>query len=181
MRVLPLAFALLATPALAADSADKAGAAVAPSFHPPMRRFEAVPREPGRIGIGIGGGTRTTGLSLKATVDENLSLQLVAGVDSGATNDRGGTLALSGSVLVEMPAIVEDEDYEIGWCVGAGPYIAVGDQFWLGAHAIAGLEINLRVIPLEFQLEYRPSLELIGPDEVDLVLVDFGGHLRWWF
>ena len=175
MRMLPVALILLASPALAEDAVADA------ELHPPMRQFEAVPREPGRIGLGIGGGTRTTGLSLKATVDENLSLQMVAGIDSGATNDRGGTLALAGSVLIEMPALIEDDDYEIAWCVGAGPYIAVGDQFWLGAHAIAGLEINLRVIPLEFQLEYRPSLELIGPDDIDLVLVDFGGHLRWWF
>ena len=122
MRVLPLAFALLATPALAADSADKAGAAVAPSFHPPMRRFEAVPREPGRIGIGIGGGTRTTGLSLKATVDENLSLQLVAGVDSGATT-RNGPLTpcfvarwlMKAAVCIVFPSPISSASSELRW------------------------------------------------------------------
>jgi len=168
VSALILATTLTSLPALAQDGGSG-------------RRFDAVPREPGRIGLGVGGGTRTTGLSLKATVDQALSLQLVAGVDSGATNDRGGTLALAGSALVEMPALFDDPDLEIAWCAGAGPYIAVGDEFWFGAHAILGLEFNLRVIPLEFQIEYRPSLELVGPDGLDLVLVDFGGHLRWWF
>ena len=134
-----------------------------------------------RIGIGLGGGTRTTGVSVKATLDKALSVQGVLGLDSGGTNERGGTLALAASALIEMPALFDDPDLEIAWCLGAGPYIAVGDDFWLGAHAIAGLEFNLRVIPLDITLEYRPSLELVGPDGPDLVLVDFGGHVRWWF
>lgn len=147
------------------------------------REFEAEPRMPGRVGVGVGGGTRTSGLSVKYTPEEAFSLQGVVGVDSGGfdDNDRGGTLALSASALFEMPALYENPDFELGWAVGAGPYIAVGDNFWLGAHAVVGLEFNIRVIPLEVTLEYRPSLELIGPGDDFLELVDFGGHIRWWF
>lgn len=143
--------------------------------------FDVVPRQPGHLGVGLGGGTRTTGVSLKYTAAEAFSLQGVVGIDSGARNDRSGTLALAASALAEFPAITENEDFELGWCAGAGPYLAVGDNFWLGAHGILGLEFNIRVIPLEITLEYRPSLELIGPDEISLELIDFGGHIRWWF
>lgn len=164
--------ALTASPALAQDDGGGGGG---------LRRFDVVPRQPGHLGLGIGGGTRTTGVSLKYTPNERFSLQAVAGADSGATNDRGGTLALAGTFLFEMPALFDDPDLEIAWCWGPGPYVAVGEDFWLGGHFVLGLEFNIRAIPLEVQLEYRPSLEIIGPDDVALVPVDFGGHVRWWF
>ena len=146
----------------------------------PALAFDAVPRQPGKVGVGIGGGTRTSGLSIKYTPTKELSLQGVVGTDSRRLSDGNGTLALAMSALVEMPALHEAEDIESGWCIGAGPYLAVGDEFWLGAHAVLGLELNLRVIPLEFTIEYRPAFQLIGGGDT-LELVDFGGHLRWWF
>lgn len=142
--------------------------------------FDVVPREPGHLGIGLGVSTRTSGVSLKYTADPAFSIQGVVGIDSGAYNERGGTLALAASALFEMPAIYENDDFELGWALGAGPYIAVGDNFWLGAHGVAALEFNIRAIPLEITLEYRPSIELIGPDQVGIAPIDFGGHIRWW-
>ncbi|MFK7929158.1 MAG: hypothetical protein AB8H79_13275 [Myxococcota bacterium] len=138
------------------------------------------PRDPGHIGIGIGGHTRTSGLSAKYTVREALSLQGVVGIDPGVHDQRGGSLALSGSGLVEMPAIAENDDVELGWCVGAGPDLTVGGDFFIRAHAVLGLEVNVKPLPVEFSLEYRPSIGLVGYDFGPQML-EFGGHLRYWF
>jgi hypothetical protein len=151
-----------------------------PALSTPALAFDTVPRQPGKFGLGLGGGTRTSGLSGKYTFTKEFSLQGLVGTDSRRAYGGDGTLAMALSALVEMPALHEDDDIEVAWCVGAGPFMAVGDQFWLGAHAVIGLELNLRVIPLEFTIEYRPSFEIVGPDN-GLELVDFGGHLRWWF
>lgn len=147
----------------------------------PALAFDAVPRQPGKFGLGIGGGTRTSGISGKYTFSKEFSLQGLVGTDSRRLSGGDGTLAMSLSGLVEMPALHEDDDIEIGWCIGAGPFMAVGDQFWLGAHAVLGLELNLRVIPLEFTIEYRPAFQIVGDGDEGLELVDFGGQLRWWF
>lgn len=150
----------------------------------PALAFDAVPREPGKLGLGIGGGTRTSGLSAKYTVDTAFSVQGVVGVDPARWGNRGGTLAVSADALVEMPALYQNDDIEIAWAIGAGPYLAVGDDFWLGASGVLGIEFNIQPIPLEFTLEYRPTLELIGPrgdNASGFYPFGFGGHLRWWF
>lgn len=150
----------------------------------PALAFDAVPRQPGKLGLGLGGGTRTSGLSAKYTLDKAFSVQGVVGVDPARWGDRGGTLAVSVDALVEMPALYTADEVEIAWALGAGPYIAVGDNFWLGASGVLGLEFNFQPIPLEFTLEYRPTLELVGPrpdGQGGLYLFGVGGHLRWWF
>jgi hypothetical protein len=150
----------------------------------PALAFDAVPRQPGKVGLGIGGGTRTSGLSIKHTLDKSFSVQGVVGVDPARWGDRGGTLAISADALFEMPALYTSSDIEIAWAIGAGPYLAVGDNFWLGASGVLGLEFNLQPIPLEFTIEYRPTIELVGPrpdSQSRIYLFGVGGHLRWWF
>lgn len=151
----------------------------------PALAFDAVPRQPGKLGLGLGGGTRTSGLSAKYTVDKAFSVQGVVGVDPGRWGDQGGTLAVSADALVEMPAIYTVEELEIAWAIGAGPYLAVGNNFWLGASGVLGLEFNIQPIPLEFTLEWRPTIELVGPRPdgrtSGIYPFGFGGHIRWWF
>ena len=137
------------------------------------------PRDPEHFGIGIGGGTRTSGISGKYMFHDRLSGQLVVGIDSGVNSDTDGTLAASASALVEMPTITENEDVALAWCVGAGPYLAVGGDFYIGAHAVVGLELIIKPVPIDFTIEYRPSIELTPGG--DFVFADFGGHLRYWF
>jgi hypothetical protein len=150
----------------------------------PALGFEAVPRQPGKVGVGIGGGTRTSGISVKHTPQKYFSIQGVVGVDPGRWGDRGGTLAISLDALAEMPALYESTDLEIGWAIGAGPYIGVGNHFWLGVSGVLGIEFNIQPIPLEFTLEYRPTFELVGPrpqGQSFFYPFGFGGHIRWWF
>jgi hypothetical protein len=143
--------------------------------------FDAEPRMPGRTGIGLGGGTRATGLSIKHALGDVLALQGVVGIDSTRyAEDDDEVLAISLDVLFEQAPIVGNSDVELAWAIGAGPYLGIGGDFWLGATFVAGLELNLKVIPLDFVLEYRPTFELVGPD-AGIEVVEFGGHLRWWF
>jgi hypothetical protein len=160
MRLLPL----LLVPGLAA---------AAPTF-------DAVPRQPGKLGLGIGGGTGPSGISAKYTLDDAFSLQGVVGPWSEYFED-GDTLGISIDALVEMPALHEEEDFELGWALGAGPALGVGDRFWAGIAGVVGLEFNIRVIPLEVTLEWRPHLLLASPFGTEFDPVEFGGHIRWWF
>lgn len=164
MRTLALSLAVLtATPALAAE-------------------FDAVPRQPGKIGLGLGGGTDVSGLSMKYTFDDSFSIQGVVGYWSrGRYYYDDDYLGISASFLVEMPAITETPEIELGWAVGAGPYLGIGNDFWLGGHGVIGLELNVKEIPLEFTIEFRPNFLLIGAGAFDFDPVSFGGHLRWWF
>lgn len=151
----------------------------------PALAFETVPRKPGGLGLGLGGGTRTSGISAKYTMDSAFSLQGVVGTDFGRYRDRGGTLALSVDAMFEMPPLHTDKNVEIAWGVGVGPYMAVGDNFWLGASGVLGIQLHIQPVPLEFTLEWRPSFELVGPHPDGrthgFYPLGIGGHIRWWF
>jgi len=68
----------------------------------------------------------------------------------------------------------------LDWSYGVGAGIASrNDNVALAASGVLGLELNINVIPVDLVLEYRPSL-LISPD-IDLEIVDFTGHLRFYF
>ena len=72
------------------------------------------------------------------------------------------------------------EFFSLDWSFGLGAGVGVrDDNTGIAAAGVAGLEFNFTVIPIDLVLEYRPTLA-IHPD-VDLDLVDFSGHLRFYF
>jgi hypothetical protein len=143
------------------------------------------PRQSGKLGLGVGAGTLNSGLSAKYFVSPEFAFQGVVGV-WGLGRGTGSAIGLSAEFLVEMPTLHEQEELEIAWNIGAGPFIAVQDSsfgpsdvLWLGASGVLGVELNFKVVPIDFVLEYRPSI-LVVPDFY-ISLVDFGGHVRFYF
>ncbi len=138
---------------------------------------------PGRMGIGIGSGTYANGLSLKYYAAESMALQFNLGTVGGSGSDRFsdfGGIAASGDVLIENGPLLASALLNLDWNYGIGAGIAShNDNLAVAASGIVGLELNLNVLPIDLVLEYRPSLS-ISPD-VDLEIVDFTGHLRFYF
>ena len=83
--------------------------------------------------------------------------------------------------LYEMPILASTAVVDLGWNlgVGAGLGLADGGGFGLAASGVLGLELNFVPIPLDLVLEYRPELGIV-PD-VDIDVVGFSGHIRWYF
>lgn len=138
---------------------------------------------PGRLGIGLGSGTFANGLSLKYFAAESMALQFNLGSVGGSGGDRFkdvGGFAASGDVLIENGPLLASSLLNLDWSYGVGAGIASrNDNVALAASGVLGLELNINVIPVDLVLEYRPSL-LISPD-IDLEIVDFTGHLRFYF
>ncbi len=135
----------------------------------------------GHFGIGFGGGTAVSGISGKYFLADAMALQFVVGGAGYGRDDFDSSLGVDVDVLWEMPALAHAAGaFELGWSAGVGGWAWVGDPFWLGANGIVGLEFNLEPIPLDIVLEYRPALRVV-PDGLGFDLVDFGGHVRFYF
>lgn len=138
----------------------------------------------GRFGIGLGSGTFANGLSMKYFLAKSFAVQANVGRASGGNaGDRfknNGGIAASADLLIENKPLVASKLLNLEWSYGVGGGVANrNDTTGLAAAAIAGLELNFNVIPIDLVLEFRPTL-LISPD-VELEIVDFSGHLRYYF
>ena len=138
-------------------------------------------RHAGNFGLGLGGGTYGGGLSAKYFASDTMAFQ---GTLNAWANSNSSAIIMNGDYLVEMPDLANLDGMDIGWSVGPGVglgLVTVDDynSVTLGISGLAGLEFNLKVIPLDIVLEYRPRLLLI--DTVDFDLVTFGGHVRYYF
>lgn len=134
-------------------------------------------------GLGIGGGTWTNGVSIKHMNGDATALQGVIGVWGPG---RGGDgIAASGSFLFEQPTFASAEPLELAWNYGLGADLAIWDDdkgnggVAVGGHGVLGLEVLFVPVPLDLVVEYRPGLLLVPG--VGLDLVNFSGHLRFWF
>ncbi|MFT4978600.1 MAG: hypothetical protein ACI8S6_004510 [Myxococcota bacterium] len=79
-----------------------------------------------------------------------------------------------------MPDFASTEPVNIAWNLGVGGALSLGDSsIGIGIAGIAGLEFNVNPVPIDVVVEYRPGLYVI-PD-VGLDLVNFTGHVRWYF
>jgi hypothetical protein len=140
-------------------------------------------RTAGSLGLGLGAGTSTGGISGKYWADESMAFQAVIGAGYGQVSDRGGWssgIGLSGDLLFEGPSFAVVDDVEFGWSVGPGLGLwANDDYFALAAAGVAGLELALLVFPLDFVVEYRPRM-LVVPS-VGFDWVNFSAHVRYYF
>jgi len=138
-------------------------------------------RSAGNFGIGVGGGTAVSGLSMKYLLSTDTSLQAVVGGAGYANDDFGNTaIGVDLDFLLELPTLTTiDGLFELGWEAGLGAWTWIGDPFWLGVNGAAGIQFNFQPVPIDLVLEWRPAVRVV-PD-VGVELVDFGGHLRFYF
>ena len=65
------------------------------------------------------------------------------------------------------------------WYVGVGPYIVLGDPFWLGAVGEIGLEYHFNTAPIVIGADWRPAISIVK--ETDLHFNGFGLNIRYRF
>ncbi|NOY24346.1 MAG: hypothetical protein GXP62_00590 [Oligoflexia bacterium] len=140
-------------------------------------------RSPDRMGIGLGIGTSTAGLSGKYFLKETMSVQAVLGAGYGATTNSAGWttgFGLGADILAELPSFAAVDDVEFG--ISAGPGLGLwtaGGQFNLAAAGVVGLEACLLTFPIDFVIEYRPRVMLAPTLGIDWF--NLSGHIRYYF
>ena len=132
-------------------------------------------RQGGNFGLGVGGGYGVTGLSMKYFMTEGQAVQGTIGFHTRA-DYIGATL----DYLIEIPEFVQSDVINIGPSVGVGGALGLGDEgLALGVSGVAGLEFMLNPVPIDFVIEWRPTLRVVPNPDLDLV--GFTGHVRFYF
>ena len=135
-------------------------------------------RTPGSFGIGFGQGW-AGGFSGKYVMADMMAVQGSLGVH-GHGWGASGVVAFGADILFLMPLLHSDEAFEMGWNVGLGPGISLWTSgLGLGAQAVVGFELNMKVIPIDLVFEYRPGFRML-PD-FRFAIFNFGGHIRLYF
>ena len=129
---------------------------------------------PGNLGLGLGGGTHSSGVSAKVFSSQHLALQGVAGLYGAGRGFAG--LGTSLDLLFEQPPLVTTDILELAWNVGPGVNLGLGDEVWLGAGGVAGLELRFYEVPVDIVVEYRPGLLILPVVQADPI--GFGAHVR---
>lgn len=154
---------------------------------------QAQVRKAGNLGVGVGSGTLATGFSGKYYADDKTAYQFNVGIHRTIRAFYGDALALGFDYMLEQPDLFNDGRFGIAWSVGPGLSLGysegrVRDYFLLGVSAVVGLEFLIEKIPIDFVIEYRPSIFIFndnfndrGRDGFDLDLIEFGGHVRYFF
>jgi hypothetical protein len=166
--------------ALSAATLAFAAAALTVAALPLTAHAGAEHRSAGKFGLGLGGGTNTGGISAKMFLSDASAIQAVVGAYGNWENGTG--LGLNADYLYEMPAIADVEAVEIAWNLGAGAGLggnSKSNALSVGVSGVAGLEFAFKPVPLDLVIEYRPTLHVVP--KVELGLVNFTGHLRWFF
>lgn len=131
-------------------------------------------RQGGNFGLGVGSGTSAYGLSLKYYMSGRQAIQATAGIG------WGGYLGVGGDYLFEMPEFFSSSVVNLGWNLGPGVGVGLGnDGLYTGASFVGGFEFNFNPVPIDLVLEWRPTLDILPGLDVDLI--DFSGHLRFYF
>ncbi len=145
-------------------------------------------KKAGNFGVGVGAGTLATGLSMKYFLSDSTSVQGNVGFWRGCFgcgrfrgNFYSDALALSVDFLLERGPLGGDSQFSVDWEIGAGGGLGFNDNanLGLGVSGVLGLQLNIHAIPIDLVIEFRPGI-IIVPD-VYLNLVDFTGHVRYYF
>ena len=156
-------------------------------------------RRSGNFGLGIGGGSFSGaaaggGFSGKYWLTDTSAVQAtISGTGTGiVVGYTYSSSAVSADYLIEMPVIASKDELELGWNFGpgvgvaqwtSGPYSATT----VGVSAVLGLEVNLKVLPIDVVIEYRPVMLMgenyawMGTATNNLVLVNTSSHIRYYF
>ena len=134
-------------------------------------------RQGGNFGIGVGGGYGVTGLSMKYFMTPGTAVQSTIGIHTGYRFDYIGATF---DYLIEIPEFVQSDVVNIGPSIGPGVALGLWDNgLAVGVSGVGGIEFMLNPVPLDFVLEWRPTVHVV-PD-VNLDLVRFTGHIRFYF
>lgn len=148
----------------------------------------------GNFGLGLGVGTTAAPISLKYFFDSTLSIQgnvgwwrgPFYGCGRGRGNWCGGgyynnALGVSADVLYEGNGpLAGNQNIALDWEIGGGAGIGVDNyDFGFAAAFVAGLQLELNVVPLDFVLEYRLPVYIVP--SFWPVFVDFTGQIRYYF
>lgn len=139
----------------------------------------------GRFGIGLGGGTLTSGVTGKLYLDDRNAIQAVVGTYGGYFANNYG-FSVGADYLRVMPDIVRGTFAALNWNVGAGvstislSRYAYANETILGASGILGLGLELKAVPVEVVVEWRPSI-FSGTYLSGVYLGETGGAVRWYF
>lgn len=138
----------------------------------PAMAQEGSKSRPDGFGIGLGQGTLASGLSAKMHRGP-VAFQGVAGCWSSLSCH---TFGVSVDVLFNMPIFVDADVLQMGWNIGGGGALAIGNTFAVGGQFVAGLEFIFPSIPIDLVLEWRPRVYVT--DRLHLGFLGAGGHLR---
>ncbi len=145
-------------------------------------------KKAGNLGIGVGAGTLATGLSLKYFLSDATSVQGNLGFSRGCygCGRYGGryyseSIAVSVDCLLERGPLMGDSQFSLDWEIGAGGGVGFSDggNLALAVSGVVGLQLNIHALPIDLVIEFRPGVVVV-PD-VYLNLVDFTGHVRYYF
>lgn len=129
----------------------------------------------GRFGLGLGGGSLSSGLSGKLYLSDAMALQAVVGTWGWSS------LSVGVDGVWEMPSLFSNDVLNINWNLGVGAGGVVGGGFnGLSISALAGLGFQLKNIPIEFVPEFRPTF-IVGNEFVRGLYWGGGGHIRYFF
>lgn len=136
-------------------------------------------RKAGKLGVGLGAGSRISGISAKYWLSDTSALQVVLG---GAYAYGYTGAGLSVDYLVEMPPVFDHEAFNITWSagLGVGTYTYNGYGNGLTVSGVGGLEFNLKELPVEVAIEYRPGI-YISNGIFNVVAGAVTSHARWYF
>jgi len=70
-------------------------------------------------------------------------------------------------------------DEAFNWYAGVGPYIVIGNPFWLGVAGEIGLEYRFKEVPIALGFDYRPELSIIETTEFHFD--SYGINVRYRF
>lgn len=151
-------------------------------------------RQAGNFGLGVGGGTGTVGLSMKYFQSSQSAFQFTVGFRNGERwcgyydddrrrcRDYNGNdhIGLSADYLFEISEFVQTEVIHIGPSIGAGLGLGIwDDRVDVAVSGVLGLEFMLNPIPIDFVVEWRPTLNFIPYRARNFV--NFTGHARFYF
>ena len=166
---------------------------------PSLAHADAPVRQPGNFGLGLGSGAETAlGLSMKYFPSTSNSYQFTVGLGRGRWRDgrdddddwwydgrrwrRDGRdfIGLGADYLWELAPLVQTSVIDIAFAVGLGAGLGIWDDgVGISACGVGGLEFMLNPIPIDFVVEWRPTLYILP--NVAPNLVDFTGHVRIYF
>lgn len=132
-----------------------------------------------RLGVGLGGGTTTSGLTAKYYLGKRSAVQVFLGQRFAYGNSIGA------DYILEFPTLAQGAPGRLFWGVGAGVglllYNRTGDTAnVLGLSGVLQLGWHFRQFPLELIADWRPTL-FVGDYAGGLWFGGGGGAVRWYF
>jgi hypothetical protein len=131
------------------------------------------------FGVGLGGGSLVSGLTLKGYFNDKLAGQLFIG-GAGAYGYGGFGFGLDGDIVYEFATIAESDVGELFLGAGGGAGFVYNSFYGAGSvNALFELGWHFREVPIELVIDYRPTFYFGGFN--NSLFAGFGGFVPWGF